>query len=472
MTKRYNIDEVRKEFEIEGYTLITDTYKSAHTKLEYICPNGHKSFTTFSNWHFSKRRCNHCSIHPPVTYEDIKASFEKEGYTLLSKVYIKASIKLEYKCAKGHTHSMPWNSFQQGHRCSECHGNAKLTIEEVKKSFEERGATLLEKEYVNSKTKLNYICKNGHKHSITWDSWRSGHNCPECSDNIKLTIDYIRAEFAKENYILLDEDYKGSKAKLKYRCPQGNIHSISWSKWLYGRRCPHCVEGGIPLDYSYIKNSFEKEGYTLLTKEYKNSNSLLTYVCPDGHETTSKWLNWNRGSRCRRCFADRTMIPFEQVKASFDKEGYTLVSTIYKGSGYKLEVVCPIGHSYSVSYSNWRAGYRCPICGVIKNSGHTHYAWNGGSSFEPYCPIWTDKEFKSDIKERDGNKCLNPCCEGKKGHAGKLVIHHINYTKKDCSPSNLITLCGSCNIKANTDRDWHEAWYKAIMNKRYNRGVV
>lgn len=27
--------------------------------------------------------------------------------------------------------------------------------------------------------------------------------------------------------------------------------------------------------------------------------------------------------------------------------------------------------------------------------------------------------------------------------------------------------CGSCNAKANYDREWHKLWYQAILNKRY-----
>jgi len=97
-------------------------------------------------------------------------------------------------------------------------------------------------------------------------------------------------------------------------------------------------------------------------------------------------------------------------------------------------------------------------------SGENHPNWQGGISCEPYCDIWLDKEYKNSIKERDGYQCLNPIClkESK-----RLCVHHINYIKKDCSPFNLITLCNSCNVKANSDRDWNEGWYKIIINQRY-----
>jgi len=80
---------------------------------------------------------------------------------------------------------------------------------------------------------------------------------------------------------------------------------------------------------------------------------------------------------------------------------------------------------------------------------------------------WSSEEFKDFIKERDGYRCLNPFCFG---NIHKLCVHHINYNKKDCVPENLITLCTSCNSRANKNRKWHEAWYKAIINRRYGNG--
>ena len=97
-------------------------------------------------------------------------------------------------------------------------------------------------------------------------------------------------------------------------------------------------------------------------------------------------------------------------------------------------------------------------------SGKNHPNWKGGISCEQYCDVWSDKEYKEDIKERDGHQCLNPCCSKKSNRFG---IHHIDYNKKNCKPNNLITLCVSCNSKANFDRDWYQSWYNIIIEKRY-----
>lgn len=98
------------------------------------------------------------------------------------------------------------------------------------------------------------------------------------------------------------------------------------------------------------------------------------------------------------------------------------------------------------------------------NTGCLNANWKGGISCEPYCFEWSFKEYKDFIKERDKNTCLNSCCQKVDS---KLRIHHIDYNKKNCHPSNLITVCSSCNSRANKDRDWHTAWYRAILHKRY-----
>jgi hypothetical protein len=88
--------------------------------------------------------------------------------------------------------------------------------------------------------------------------------------------------------------------------------------------------------------------------------------------------------------------------------------------------------------------------------------WRGGLSFEPYCINWV-KELKEFIKKRDNYKCQNIYCNQTNY---KLVIHHINYKKKDCFEDNLITLCNSCNCYANKDREWWESFYKEIMRRK------
>ena len=96
----------------------------------------------------------------------------------------------------------------------------KKTYAEVKSMFEERGYTLISKEYVNSKTKLEYICPihNAKTQYITYDSLREGQGCFYCGckrrdDKNRLDYDYVYNEFLKRGYQLLQDTYNNANEK-------------------------------------------------------------------------------------------------------------------------------------------------------------------------------------------------------------------------------------------------------------------
>lgn len=63
------------------------------------------------------------------------------------------------------------------------------------------------------------------------------------------------------------------------------------------------------------------------------------------------------------------------------------------------------------------------------------------------------KSLKNEIMKRDNFTCQ--LCNKK--NQLRIVIHHINYNKKDNHPLNLITLCNSCHSKTNSKRKkWEE----------------
>lgn len=280
--------------------------------------------------------------------------------------------------------------------------------------------------------------------------------------NKKHTIDYVRAQFEKENYKLIEREYAGVHTKMAYVCPNGHKHKINWANWSQGRRCPYCAGKGKPT-IKFIKEEFKKEGYILLTKTYKNNTQKLDYICPNGHKYNIGWESWKHGCRCQLC-AGNIRYRIEDIRERFENEHYVLLTKKYKGNNQKLKYICPVGHLSSISFISWRYGHRCNICANINKSGSGHWNWKGGISCEPYCQDWT-KEYKDFIKERDGYKCSNPDCRGK----DKLLsVHHIDYDKKNCDSSNLITVCRSCNTRANKDREWHTAWYQIIISRRYS----
>ncbi len=105
--------------------------------------------------------------------------FTKEGYTLTSVYKNNVSAKLNYICPQGHHHSMSLSGFRRGRRCPTCKGKIVL-YKDVKKAFSDRGYTLLSQEYTKSTDKLWFVCPNGHEHYITWNTFQQGGNCSKC----------------------------------------------------------------------------------------------------------------------------------------------------------------------------------------------------------------------------------------------------------------------------------------------------
>ena len=107
------------------------------------------------------------------------------------------------------------------------------------------------------------------------------------------------------------------------------------------------------------------------------------------------------------------------------------------------------------------------------NTKEKHPNWKGGCSFEPYSLEWTE-ELKEEIHKRDKFKCQY-CGITQKEHFKKynqkLHVHHIDYNKKDCKENNLITLCISCNSKANFNRDYWYAYYTYIINCQIQKEI-
>ena len=243
MSKKYTIEEVSYSFLSEGYKLLSTEYKNSHKKLKSLCPNGHIYEVSFTKWLYGNRCL--CSVGKNrLNIEFIRKEFEKENYILLSNEY-RNGEKLKYICPVGHKHSIRWDHFKAGHRCPYCNGRPFITIENVDEALRKEGYHLLSENYINSCNKFDYICPKGHKHSINWTNWNNGYRCPECALNMKKTLGYIKEEVEKENYKLVTEHYKNSRQKLHLICPKGHSYYVSWNNWKHqNSRCPQCNDWG------------------------------------------------------------------------------------------------------------------------------------------------------------------------------------------------------------------------------------
>lgn len=279
----------------------------------------------------------------------------------------------------------------------------------------------------------------------------------------KFTIKYVKEVAEKHGYKCLSNEYINIHTHLKFKCPANHIIKMTFDAFKSGQRCSMCY-GNKKKKLGDIKEYLKKYNYDLLSKQYKNSYSKLKILCPLGHEFEMTWDSFKFGYRCNIC-GGTLKKTIEEVKEYFKKFNYKCLTTDYQGANKHLKVKCPENHNFKITWSMFQQGQRCPECYRINNYGPNSPNWRGGKSFEDYCYIWNDKEFRNFIRERDGKRCLNPACSSK--NPFDINLHHINYIKNDCDLFNIITLCRSCNASANFNRKWHKSWYQAIIYRRY-----
>lgn len=164
---------------------------------------------------------------------------------------------------------------------------------------------------------------------------------------------------------------------------------------------------------------------------------------------------WNR-------IGDRPLTAYERVKRYLSRKR-TSAGFVYCacGCGEKIPALTAQGkqakykqeHQPGNPATAWKKGHQTWNRGVCGVDSHSYV--NGGS-FEPYPPTF-NKNLKERIRARDNYTCQK--CGEKWGGGKRFTVHHIDYDKSNCHESNLITLCGRCNLSANNRREYWKDYF-------------
>lgn len=76
------------------------------------------------------------------------------------------------------------------------------------------------------------------------------------------------------------------------------------------------------------------------------------------------------------------------------------------------------------------------------------------------------ESLKEQIRKRDDRTCQECGVSGRYTRR-RLAVHHIDYDKTNCHPSNLIALCDSCHSKTNYNRKYWKRRYQKLLKQRF-----
>jgi hypothetical protein len=169
-------------------------YTSTDNKIVITCPT-HGDFEQTPDNHISGHGCPKCSSDNKTK---TKEQFIKEASTIHNNfynydktIYINAATKIIITCPIHGDFEQPPGTHLLGIGCSKCYGNNRKTtteyIEQAKKIHGDKyDYTLVE--YINTRTKINIICKKHGVFQQRADLHLTGSNCPNCLQSKKENL--------------------------------------------------------------------------------------------------------------------------------------------------------------------------------------------------------------------------------------------------------------------------------------------
>lgn len=165
--------------------------------------------------------------------------------------------------------------------CAQCAKDVqKPKWNDIVALFESYDYELVSTEYVNAKTKLQYIC-NKHRdkgiQSIRYENLRHGYGCKYCGDERtadarRLSFNEAKEIFARHDMELLEQPYINTSVPMAYICkhhPEVGVQYMCTSN-AYKQHCPYChVSKGEHQISQYLRNN------SILFKEHKTFDDLL-----------------------------------------------------------------------------------------------------------------------------------------------------------------------------------------------------
>jgi hypothetical protein len=292
-----------------GGRCLSKMYINQNTKLEWECAEGHRWKAVATSVKSQGTWCAKCSGVMKMSIEEMQAIAKSRGGKCLSKRYVNAVTKIQWECEQGHRWKAVAASVKNLETwCPDCSGNVKLTLGQMQETAKKHKGKCLSKKYVNGTTKLEWECSMGHRWKasamkvIHRNQW-----CPDCAGNIRSTIEQMQAIAKDRGGKCLSKKYVNSKTKLEWQCSEGHKwKAVPYSVSSQGTWCPKCASvkksESQRLTIEEMRSIAEKRGGKCLSKKYININTKLKWKCSKGHQWKMLPIKAkHRGQWCPKC---------------------------------------------------------------------------------------------------------------------------------------------------------------------------
>ena len=357
-----------------GIIMLGD-YVNSHTKSLFQNKDGHTWETTPANV-MSSNDCQQRTGNNRLTKEIVNDRIADRDLVMLDE-YEHQKVKALFQCSQGHTWKAVPNNVLFGKGCPKCGSisaasKKRLTVDAVRNRLAGRGIDLVG-EYVNSQTKTQFKCNEGHTWETTSGSVMGGKGCPHCSGNVPLTKEIVNDRIAERGITLLGE-YGGAHTNTLFQCSEGHTWDARSGNIMQGKNCPHC-DGQFPLSKKIVNERIADRGLVMLG-EYVNSQTKTQFKCNEGHTWEATPNNVMGGTSCPHC-SGNVLLTKEIVNDRIADRGLVLLDE-YVTNSVKRRFQCSEGHVWETQPACVLSGTGCPTCAERYSDNDVFYLWIAG----------------------------------------------------------------------------------------------
>lgn len=401
---------------------ITGEYINTSVKVEIECDKGH---TWNASPHHVKNGswCPTCAGRCPI---EAKKKFyniveEKKGKVIGE--YIDTKTKIEIECENGHTWNVKPNEIKQGSWCPRCLKNCPIKAQEnLYKIVNEKNGKILGK-YVNSQTKIQFECSQGHQWEAKPNGIIQGTWCSKCSGNCPIQAKEIFFELIKEKGGNVIGEYKNVTTKIKIKCGNEHTWDVTPHQIMASNSwCPVCI-GHCPIQAKQKFYNIMQEKKGKVIGEYFDTKIKIEVECENGHQWSVPPDRIIQGAWCMKCYGNCPEQAKEKFYEIVKEKGGKIIDE-YKGGNIKIEIECKNKHKWIVTPSSINSGSWCWKC------LGTH-------------PEQSKEKLYKIVEEKDGkvlgeyiNALTKIEIQCKKGHNWFVVPNSITNAEHWCSTCN------------------------------------
>jgi hypothetical protein len=160
-------------------------YEGCNHKLRWRCREGHEwrmapGDVVRGHW------CPECAkwksySRARLSIADMRLTASERGGRCLSSTYEGNKVRLQWRCARGHSWWAHPNRIRQGSWCPVCSMTVRGTLEGMKALAIEQGGRCLTRAWDDHRLPLEFQCARGHLFDLPAVAAKSGVWCPTCT---------------------------------------------------------------------------------------------------------------------------------------------------------------------------------------------------------------------------------------------------------------------------------------------------